>query len=700
VADFSDPIARTTYDRFLFGFHNGHEAYCRAIETFERFYAGDQWSASDRDVLKREGRPAMTSNYIRPIINIILGEFAKTRGDFLAKPLRNGASEEVADKLTRILGQISRNNKMEIIEATVVRDAQIDERGYFDVRMDYSDNWQGEVRITAVPPHEIILPPEASEYDPDTWPDVTRSWFATLDEVEGSYGKAARQKVLNSVSPATALGFPDIGRWTSTPTFGGKEGAATYRDQANQSKSLEKVRIIDRQYYKFGQVREFVDLHTGDTREVPPEWPEEKVQAFSEQFQLGIRTTRKRRVRWTVVAGDVVLHDEWSPYSWFTIVPFFPCFMRGTPMAVIRDLINPQEIHNKTISQMLHIVNTTANGGWIYDSGSLVNMSSDELRENGARNGLILEVSPGRERPEKIKPNSLPTGLDGLATLSADSMQVMSGVNNGMMGTASAEVSGIALENQQLRGLLHLQSGIDNLAHTRQMLADRILWCIQRFYTEPRLIQITGDDQAQTEEVAVNMPTAEGAIINDLTVGEYGITITSMPSRSGVNDSQFADILAMREAGVMIPDHRVIEVSNLRNKADIVAEVKQLTGFGEPTEMDQKMQQLQMGLLQAELEDLLAKIDTQKALTEVNKAKAIQLADAPALEREKLAHDSDVVATEQSVRMSVQRIKELSSQLSTISNNAVKQQDMVERARLHSQNRSNTHDNTNRASAS
>ena len=56
-----------------------------------------------------------------------------------------------------------------------------------------------------------------------------------------------------------------------------------------------------------------------------------------------------------------------------------------------------QEQLNKISSQELHIVNTTANSGWIVESGSLSGMTADDLEEHGAETGLVLEyneVSP------------------------------------------------------------------------------------------------------------------------------------------------------------------------------------------------------------------------------------------------------------------------------------------------------------------
>ena len=51
--------------------------------------------------------------------------------------------------------QISDNNKLDWTEAQVFSDGLIMDRGYFDVRMDFDDHIEGEIRIKAKDPLDI-----------------------------------------------------------------------------------------------------------------------------------------------------------------------------------------------------------------------------------------------------------------------------------------------------------------------------------------------------------------------------------------------------------------------------------------------------------------------------------------------------------------------------------------------------------------
>ena len=219
-----------------------------------------------------------------------------------------------------------------------------------------------------------------------------------------------------------------------------------------------------------------------------------------------------RRVRWTVTADTVVLFDDYSPYDHFTIVPYFPYFRRGKPFGMVRNLLSPQEQLNKITSQELHIVNTTANSGWIVESGSLSGMTPDDLEEHGAETGLVLEFNRGSSPPAKIPPNQIPTGLDRLGQKAARNIKEISGITDAMLGMDSPEVSGVAIQQKQGRGSLLLQVPLDNLAKTRQYLAEKILHMVQTYYTEERIIQITdeSDPYKPRNKLKVNQMTPEG----------------------------------------------------------------------------------------------------------------------------------------------------------------------------------------------
>ena len=176
-----------------------------------------------------------------------------------------------------------------------------------------------------------------------------------------------------------------------------------------------------------------------------------------------------------------------------------------------------------------------------------------------------------------------------------------------MLGQDSAEVSGVAIQAKQNRGQIQIQVPLDNLARSRLFVAKNIMCLIQSFYTEERVIQITNDDDPMKprEEMVLNQMTPEGEVVNDMTLGEYDVVVSSMPARDTFDESQFAEALQLRQVGIAIPDDAIIEYSHLQRKGELAKRIRMLTGVEQSPEQQeaaQMQQQIQMEQVKLELQ--------------------------------------------------------------------------------------------------
>jgi len=127
---------------------------------------------------------------------------------------------------------------------------------------------------------------------------------------------------------------------------------------------------------------------------IPEGWKRERIGKVASDLNLGVIKKKIKRIKWRVSADDYVFHDDWSPLNHFTPVPYFPIFHKGKTIGLVENLISSQEFLNKTTSQELHVVNTTANSGWQMEEDQLINMEPDELEARGAQTGLVLVRKP------------------------------------------------------------------------------------------------------------------------------------------------------------------------------------------------------------------------------------------------------------------------------------------------------------------
>ena len=622
-------IATNQFERYERARDNGHLEYIETAKKCDAFYRGNQWDAADVAVLDDEGRPALTINTILPTINTVLGEQSTRRADVNFKPKGNG-TQELADVLNKLYIHIADTNKLDWLESTVFADGLIQDRGYFDVRIDFTDHIQGEVRISTKDPLDILIDPDAKEYDPKTWNEIFETKWMSLDEVEEQYGQDPADKLRVAAEYGNTMGQDSV-EYEETrygDTYTGVEYNQGSTTNPEENRQMRAVRVIERQYYQLKECSYYVDAVTGDMRQVPGNWGERKKKKFADEYGLELITRLDRKVRWTVTADKVVLHDDWSPYECFTIVPYFPYWRRGRPFGMVRNLISPQEQLNKISSQELHIVNTTANSGWIVETGSLNGMTADDLEEHGAETGLVLEYNRGSSPPAKIPPNQIPTGLDRLGQKAATNIKTISGISDAMLGTDSPEVSGVAIQQKQNRGVLMIQVPLDNLQKTRQYLAEHVLRLIQAYYTEERLIQITDETDPMKPEVpiVINQVTPEGDIINDLTLGEYKVVVGTMPARDNYDEVQFAEAISLRQVGVPIPDDLIVDYSHLAKKGQVAQRIRQMQGMEPMTEEQAQIQafqaQAEIQKIQLEIAKMEAEVQNLQSQSQLNMAKA------------------------------------------------------------------------------
>ena len=134
-------IADTQWHQYVRARDNGHTDYIEMARKCDSYYRGEQWDANDIATLDAEGRPALTINTILPTVNTVLGEQSSRRADIRFKPRRGGDQGNSRRTDQVVLADCRANNKLDWLEQQVFSDGLImDGRGYFDVRIDFTDH--------------------------------------------------------------------------------------------------------------------------------------------------------------------------------------------------------------------------------------------------------------------------------------------------------------------------------------------------------------------------------------------------------------------------------------------------------------------------------------------------------------------------------------------------------------------------------
>lgn len=238
----------------------------------------DQWSAQEKDELKRRGQPPVTANDIKRNVNFVLGWEQRTRTDPRAYP-RDPEGEQAADIVTNVLDYIEnrvhfdktatacfKDLAIEGVEAAevIVEDDQIEavridfQKFFYDPRSreaDFSDaRYLGYVDWFDIDEAKELFP-QSEDMIQETM-DSTEEGY---DDKPEEWADPARQRVRIAVV-YYKRGAKD---WAYAYYTGGgvlEEGQTAYRDEDGNPDCpiIAQSCYVDRENNRFGVVRDMI----------------------------------------------------------------------------------------------------------------------------------------------------------------------------------------------------------------------------------------------------------------------------------------------------------------------------------------------------------------------------------------------------------------------------------------------------------
>ena len=296
---------------------------------------------------------------------------------------------------------------------------------------------------------------------------------------------------------------------------------------------------------------------------------------------------RKRKVvkmQVAVLAGSLFLTEglQDSPFEpYFSGFPFFRFISEWAPEAenpelrvqgIVRSLKDPQREKNKSRSQFLHILNTSANSGWIGDEDALSPMKWEELKNFGAVAGITIQKKKGTSL-ERIHPME-PSMANGLREKAAnDDFKEVSGVNTDLlaMDTSNAP-SGKAIALRIRQAITILQPSLENFRYTKILIGQFLFSILPILFDSAKLEKVLGSKFMKESGLDRAKLDAFLTIIDD---GKYNVQISDAGAPDTIREETFEDLMQLATGGVQLPPDLYIEFMNMPNKNDIINRVKQ-----------------------------------------------------------------------------------------------------------------------------
>lgn len=511
----------------LDGLFNKLKAWCR--EDIEKsahwrsaaredygFEAGDQWSEEDKSVLRDQLRPIITMNRIAPIIDSVSGSEVSNRQEVQYIPRTQG-DVQVNEVLTAAAKWFRDECDAEDEESDAFRDMLICGMGWTETRLDYEDNPDGEPRIDRVDPMEMV-------------------WDSTAKKrnlIDGRRVFHIRRNI--PIEEARALcpndDFEDAdynATWADVELDrkDDHENNGRFYDKPDQEvegegKQEKRVTLIRAQWYEREPAFRVIDPDNPGRVVTVGEKQHAMVQAAAKQAGMPpIRSVKiTRKVYKQAYLGRVLLEVSDAPcQDHFS----FNCMTgkrdrnKNTFFGLVRSMKDPQRWANKWLSQTLHIMNTTAKGGIVAERGIFDNDADAEA--SWAKQDAITWLKKGAlaDGRWQAKPQGqFPMGFYQLTEMAISSIRDTSGVNVEILGMREADQAASLEAQRKQSSMVILQPMFDSLRRYRKNQGRLMLYLIQTYLSDGRLIKIVGDEGAKYVPLIHNEGVATYDVIVD-----------------------------------------------------------------------------------------------------------------------------------------------------------------------------------------
>ena len=460
----------------------------QAKECFE-FYSGRHWSEEEIAKLNSESRPPIVFNKAAVLIDAILGYETNNRSETRYIP-RTMDDAGINEMITGAADFFRDQCDAEYHESDAFRDSMICGMGWSGDRLSDESNAEYDLIRERVDPFELLWDPSSQEPNLADARYIFRKKMFDRDEVKAMFpdwdGETGSVDWLLEDDWESASQVNDDPR-SSYKTQSGDEGN-TRRD----------IPVIEYQYKDKEKV--YVVAGPQGPIEITPEQYKEKRDEI-EAAQLKVAPKQKTVYkRCFIIGGRTVKEDTFCPHGFsYHCVTGKRDRNKGYWLGMMAALLDPQKWKNKWLSQILHILNTSAKPGYDVEKSAIANVPDFEAKASrpGAVN-VFEDGSLARGAAVYRNPAPMPSGHEKLLEYADASFQDVTGVNQELLGMADREQAGV-LEWQRKQSAVTLLAPLfDSLRRYRKMAGRTWLYLMTQYMSDGRLIRITRDDQDQT----------------------------------------------------------------------------------------------------------------------------------------------------------------------------------------------------------
>jgi hypothetical protein len=488
-----------------------------------RCLAGDQWDDKDKRQRELDRRPCLTINKLPTFLHQVTNDQRQNVPSIKVSPVDSNADVETAEVVQGWIRHTEYASNADVAYDTAVNSAAAIGVGYFRLITDYCTptSFDQDIRFKRIRnPFTVYMDPMSEEPDGS---DQKRCMITS---------KMSRTDFKREYPDAEAAneGFPlGLGDSSNLNWLGD-----------------DFVRIAE--YYRIEQTAATaVQLTNGETG-----WKEDLV---SMPPGVAIKAERKsfraKTMLYKITALDILESTE-IKCEW---IPVFPVYgdeidLDGTVIrsGILRNARDPQMMYNYWMTAATEEVAMRTRTPVVGAAGQFEGFEDDWEAAN-RQNIPFLEYNPtdlnGQLNPPPARQPMIdvPQGVLTMAMHASDNIKATTGLFDSSLGALGNARSGIQERSQQRQGDMANFHFSDNLNRTVRHVGRCLISMMPNYIDAPRLIRIMGEDDT-IKPVQVNQPIppeqqqpdpetgAIKTVLNNLTVGEFDVTVSAGPSYS------------------------------------------------------------------------------------------------------------------------------------------------------------------------
>ena len=572
-----------------------NQSFWTEADTDARFHAGDQTLWSELyGALPRVNRTQFNFNRIRRVVNMISGHQRRNRKSTIISPVDNG-DEITADQFTKIMMWIAQQEGTLETISDAFEGALITGMNLLQVWVDYrNDPVSGNIKVDNCSYNSFLIDPYFRKQDLSDCNGLWKRSFLSRRECIALLPDHRAE-----IEELQGSGMHD-NKFTYMP------------ENFNQGYGQRGQNLLtyDEFYYRDYRTQKIlIDSQTGETQE----WRSKDKDALKEFLriypQITVHEQEIPTVRVAVVVQGKVFYDGPNPigtdrYPFVPVLayyapelPYFPWRVQG----VVRGLRDAQYLYNRRKVIELDILESQVNSGWKYKENALVDPKDVFL--SGQGRGLALKQEAQMTDVEQIVAPQIPPSMIQLSEILSQEISQISGVNEELLGAAMDDKAGVLAMLRQGAGLTTLQCLFDRLDRSQKLLGRIILEIVQANFTPGKVKRIIEEEPAPQ--------------FYNKAFGTYDAAVEEGLNTTTQKQLQFAQLLQMREVGVMVPDEVILQSSTMQNKKELVEAVRN---------QQQQQQQIQDEVRQTEMAELMSRVELAKARATADKGLGLERA--------------------------------------------------------------------------